>query len=66
MFSSCIYAHIIVTELPRIMFEFTELYVLENVDQATIVCVRLISGTFTSQQATFDIFTQPGSAQGML
>ena len=45
------------------MFELTKLSILESEYQATIVCVRLIGGGL-SQQATFDIFTQPGSAEG--
>ena len=55
----------VVVGLPQIMFEETQLDVLEDVGKPIIVCVRLIGGNLMSQPATFIIFSQPGSAQGI-
>ena len=47
------------------MFEPTRLSVLEDVDRPTLVCIRLVGGDLTSEPANFEIFSKPGTAQGM-
>ena len=47
------------------MFEETQLDVLEDVGKPIIVCVHLIGGNLMLQPATFTIFSQMGSAQGI-
>ena len=54
---------IAVTGLPQIVFETTELSVLEDIEEATAVCIQLI-GDLMDQGASLEVSTQPGTAEG--